>query len=203
MPSLFQRAIRILCSNREAARRQPRGSPEAAPADWRTVLLLVPVAARRRLHPRARFLLEVTRHCRVGWVRVCVRCVCVCVRGGGVGGRSSMRRPRGRGGGGAHAPTNFHSITIPSSCPALAVSSLISFSSFSMFSMIVVAHKLVFEWMKGVGPRTPCRTCVGRRAVAVRALRVSQVGSGNYRQYLLLGRLDREALAVVHVHGER
>ena len=28
-----------------------------------------------------------------------------------------------------------------------------------------------------------------------------QVGSGSYRQYLLLRRLDREALAVVHVHG--
>ena len=63
---------------------------------------------------------------------------------GGGAERSWKRGPEGKGGGVAHAPTNFHNITIPSSCPALAVSSLISFSSFKMFSMIVVAHKLVF-----------------------------------------------------------
>ena len=64
---------------------------------------------------------------------------------GGRGERSSKRRPEGKGGGGgARAPMNFHNETIPSSCPALAYSSLISFSSFNMFSMIVVAHKLVF-----------------------------------------------------------
>ena len=60
-------------------------------------------------------------------------------------GWGGERSSKGEGKGGvAHAPTNFHNITIPSSCPALAVSSLISFSSFKMFSMIVVAHKLVF-----------------------------------------------------------
>lgn len=51
---------------------------------------------------------------------------------------------RGRAVAEARAPINFHNDTIPSSCPALAYSSLISFSSFNTFSMIVVAHKLVF-----------------------------------------------------------
>lgn len=56
--------------------------------------------------------------------------------------------------------------------------------------------------MKGVGPSWVCKTCV-RGGVSLQPghASVRQVGSGSYRQYLLLRRLDREALAVVHVHG--
>ena len=56
--------------------------------------------------------------------------------------------------------------------------------------------------MKGVGPSWVCKTCV-RGGVPLQPghASVPQVGSGSYRQYLLLRRLDREALAVVHVHG--
>ena len=134
MLSLFLRAVHSICSNTEVGQRQPGGSPEAAPAYWAHRPSPCPSSSTSpTASPRPFF---------VGGDTSLPHGVGGGESGGGVGRREKLER-RGEGLV-VRAPTNFHNITIPSSCPALAVSSLISFSSFNMFSMIVVAHKLVF-----------------------------------------------------------